>query len=112
MSNRKLVVSTGNQHKIEEIKEILKGLPIEVVSKKDLGFGSLNILEDGETLEDNSLKKAKGLADKLDNMVLADDSGLFVDILDGNPGVYSSRYAGEEGNDEKNNRKLLQELQD
>lgn len=112
MSNRKLVVSTGNQHKIEEIKDILKGLPIEVVSKKDLGFGSLNILEDGKTLEDNSLKKAKGLADKLDYMVLADDSGLFVDILDGNPGVYSSRYAGEEGNDEKNNRKLLQELKD
>ena len=106
------MVSTGNQHKIKEIKDILKGIPIEVVSKNDLGFGSLNILEDGETLEDNSLKKAKGLANKLDYMILADDSGLFVDILNGQPGVYSSRYAGEEGNDEKNNSKLLQELKD
>lgn len=112
MVYRKLVVSTGNQHKIEEIKKILKDLPIEVVSKKEIGLGGLNIVEDGETLEENSIKKAKGLAEKIDYMVLADDSGLFVDALNGQPGVYSSRYGGEEGNDEKNNKKLLEELKD
>lgn len=112
MVYRKLVVSTGNQHKIEEIKKILKDLPIEVVSKKEIGLGGLNIVEDGETLEENSIKKAKGLAEKIDYMVLADDSGLFVDALNGQPGVYSSRYGGEEGNDEKNNKKLLDELKD
>ncbi|MDU5081511.1 XTP/dITP diphosphatase [uncultured Tissierella sp.] len=112
MEKRKLVVSTGNQHKVEEIKNILEGLSIEVVSKKDVGLCDLEVIEDGETLEENSLKKAKALAERLDYMVLADDSGLFVDILNGEPGVYSSRYAGEEGNDKKNNNKLLEELQD
>lgn len=105
-------MSTGNQHKVEEIKNILEGLSIEVVSKKDVGLGELDVVEDGYTLEENSLKKAKALAEKLDYMILADDSGLFVDILNGEPGVYSSRYAGEEGNDVKNNDKLLHELKD
>ncbi|NLV89199.1 MAG: XTP/dITP diphosphatase [Tissierellia bacterium] len=112
MKHRKLVVSTGNEHKIDEIRKILQGLPIEVLSKKDVGLGSLDIVEDGSTLEENSIKKAKGLADKLDYMVLADDSGLFVDALNGQPGVYSSRYGGEEGNDKKNIEKLLKELKD
>jgi len=112
MKNRKLVVSTGNIDKVKEIKEILKDLPIEVISKKDIGLEDLNVIEDGDTLEENSMKKAKALAEKTEYMVLADDSGLFVDILNGEPGVYSSRYAGEEGNSEKNNEKLLRELKD
>ncbi len=112
MEKRKLVLSTGNQHKVEEIKTILKDLSIEVVSKRDVALGDLEVVEDGETLEENSFKKAKALADKLDYMVLADDSGLFVGILNCEPGVYSSRYAGEEGNDKKNNKKLLEKLQD
>lgn len=112
MKNRKLVVSTGNLDKIKEIKEILKDLPIEVIGKKDIGLEDLNVIEDGNTLEENSIKKAKALAEKTEYMVLADDSGLFVDILNGEPGVYSSRYGGEEGNTEKNINKLLQELKD
>ncbi|MBU5427517.1 XTP/dITP diphosphatase [Tissierella pigra] len=112
MNKRKLVLSTGNKHKVEEIKNILKDLPIEVVTKHDVGLGDLEVVEDGNTLEENSIKKAKTLAEKLDYMVLADDSGLFVDILNGEPGVYSSRYAGEEGNDKKNNQKLLETLKD
>lgn len=112
MKKRKLVLSTGNSHKVEEIKDILKDLPIEVLTKKDVGLGDLDVVEDGKTLEENSIKKAKTLAEKLDYMVLADDSGLFVDRLNGEPGVYSSRYAGEEGNDKKNNQKLLEELKD
>lgn len=112
MKKRTLVVSTSNQHKVEEITNILKELSIEVVSKKDVGLGNLDVIEDGETLEENSLKKAEALAEKVEYMVLADDSGLFVDILNGEPGVYSSRYAGEEGNDSKNNAKLLEKLKD
>lgn len=112
MVKRKLVVSSGNQNKIKEIKDIFQGLPIEVVSKNDLGFSDLNVVEDGKTLEENSLIKARALGEKIDYMVLADDSGLFVDVLEGEPGVHSSRYAGEDGNDDKNNEKLLQALKD
>ncbi|MDR7856686.1 RdgB/HAM1 family non-canonical purine NTP pyrophosphatase [Tissierella sp.] len=112
MKNRKLVISTGNLDKVKEIREILKDLPIEVVSKKDIGLGHIDVLEDGNTLEENSIKKAKALSEQTNYIVLADDSGLFVDVLNGQPGVYSSRYAGEEGNNEKNNIKLLEELKD
>ncbi len=95
MKHRKLVLSTNNIHKVEEIKDILKDLPIEVLSKKDLGgLEELDVVEDGTTLEENSIKKAKALSNKTDYMVMADDSGLFVEALNGVPGVYSSRYAG------------------
>lgn len=112
MKHRKLVLSTNNQHKLEEIKNILEGFPIEVLSKKDIGMANFEVVEDGDSLEDNSIKKAKELAARVDYMVMADDSGLFVEALDGAPGVYSSRYGGEEGNDKKNNMKLLEELKD
>lgn len=114
METRKLVISTGNQNKVKEIAYMLRDLNIEVISKKDIGLGDLEVIEDGNTLEDNSILKAKALAEKVDYkyIVMADDSGLFVDELNGEPGVYSSRYAGEEGNDEKNNKKLLEALKD
>lgn len=111
MSKRKLIISTGNKNKVEEIRDILKGLNIEVLSKTDIDLGDLDVIEDGDTLEENSIKKARALAEKVDFMVIADDSGLFVDELNGEPGVYSSRYAGEEGNDSLNNKKLLEKLQ-
>lgn len=110
--HRKLVVSTGNKHKIYEIKDILKDLDIEVLSKNDIDIEEFDVVEDGLTLADNSIKKAKALAERTNYMVIADDSGLFVDALNGEPGVYSSRYAGEEGNDKKNNQKLLENLVD
>ena len=112
MKKRKLIISTGNKNKVDEIAHILKDLPIEILSKKDIGLGDLNVIEDGDTLEANSRLKARALAENTDYMVMADDSGLFVEILNGDPGVYSSRYGGEEGNDEKNNKKLLKELKD
>lgn len=112
MEKRKLIVSTGNQHKVIEIREILKDLDIEVLSKNDIAIEAFGVVEDGSTLEENSIKKAQALASKVDYMVIADDSGLFVDALDGEPGVYSSRYAGEEGNDSKNNEKLVYSLKD
>ena len=111
MKNRKLVVSTGNKHKLDEIKDILGDLDIEVISKNDIGLGEFDIIEDGDSLEYNSLKKARALSELTDYMVLADDTGLFVDALNGEPGVFSSRYAGEEANDEKNRLKLLKNME-
>ncbi len=110
MKDRKLVLSTDNKHKISEIKDILKDLDIEVLSKGDIGLEDLNVVEDGKTLKENSIKKAKALKEKTKHMVMADDSGLFVHALNGEPGIYSSRYAGEDSNDQKNNEKLLLEM--
>ncbi len=110
MERKKLIVSSGNKNKIKEIANILRDLPIEVLSKKDIGLENLEVIENGKTLEENSLLKARALFEKTKHMVIADDSGLFVDILNGEPGIYSSRYAGEEGNDEKNNKKLIEKL--
>lgn len=110
MINRKLVLSTDNKNKIREMKAILKDLNIEVLSKSDIGLEDFEVLEDGETLEANSIKKAKAIKEQTDFMVMADDSGLFVESLKGEPGIYSARYAGEPGDDKKNNEKLLKEM--
>lgn len=110
MEKRKLVLSTGNKHKVDEIKDILKDLNIEILSKKEVEIEEFDVAEDGLTLEENSIKKAKELAKRTNFMVIADDTGLFVDALDGEPGIYSSRYAGEDGNDKKNCSKLLANL--
>lgn len=109
---KKIIISTNNQHKVDEIKKILDDKNLEILSKEEIGLGNLNIVEDGSTFEENSFKKARGLKDKTKYIVIADDSGLMVDVLKGEPGVYSSRYAGEEGNDQKNNEKLIRELKD
>lgn len=105
-------MSTNNKNKIREIKNILKDLDLEVLSKEDIGLKDLDVVEDGNTLKDNSIKKAKALKEKTSYMVMADDSGLFVDELDGQPGVYSSRYAGSDGDDLANNKKLLLKMKD
>lgn len=111
MNKRKLVISTSNENKVKEIKGLLSHLDLEVISKDKLDIEKFEVIEDGETLEENSLKKAKALKDRVDYMVLADDSGLFVDSLNGEPGVHSSRYAVEEGRDDLNNIKLLKNLE-
>lgn len=111
MTERRLVLSTGNNHKIEEIKKILKDLPIEVLSKNEIGLKEIEVEENGETLEENAIKKAAALAEKVEGMVIADDSGLFVDYLNGEPGVHSARYSGVDGTDETNNIKLINRLE-
>jgi XTP/dITP diphosphohydrolase len=110
--NRKIVISTNNKNKLKEIKKILEDLPIEVLSKRDLGLEAFDVVEDGDTLEKNSIKKAKVLKEKTEYMVMADDSGLFVDSLNGDPGVHSARYAGVDGDDLANNKKLLKNMKD
>lgn len=107
-----IVVASGNKHKLQEIEEIFKDLPVNLLSKNDVGLGDLETDEDRDTLEGNALKKAMEISKKVDSIVIADDTGLFVDYLDGRPGVYSSRYAGGNATYEDNNKKLLLELKD
>jgi XTP/dITP diphosphohydrolase len=103
----KLIVASNNQHKIEEIKKILEKLDMDVLSLKDAGI-DIEVVEDGETFEENAYKKAKEVFDIVtDAYVLADDTGLMVDAINGAPGVYSARFSGEGATYEKNNKKLL-----
>ena len=107
-----IVAATQNKHKIEEISAITKPLGMEIISRKDAGVPDFEVEEDGETFEENSEKKARAIMEACGQVTIADDSGLMVDALGGAPGVYSARYAGEEGNDAKNNVKLLAVMSD
>lgn len=107
----KIVLATNNPDKIKEVKEILGELGIEILTLNDLGI-QIEIEEDQNTFEGNARKKAHTIFNLTKLPTIADDSGLMVDQLNGEPGVYSSRYAGEEHNYEKNNQKLLNELKD
>lgn len=106
----KIVFSSGNKHKIEEFSAILKRYvpDLEVASMKEVGIFD-DIVEDGTTFEENAMIKARAVA-KYGYIGVADDSGLSVDALGGAPGIYSARYAGEHGNDKKNNLKLLDDM--
>ncbi len=101
-----LVVATGNRHKVEEIRAILAPAGIRVLSGPDVG-GLPEVEEDGLTFEANAVKKAVAAAAACGRTVLADDSGLEVMALGGEPGVYSARYAGTDGDDLANLEKLL-----
>lgn len=110
--NRRMILSSGNEHKVKEIKEILKDFDIEIVSKDELGFEDFDVDEDRDTLEGNAFKKAEELSKLVKGIVIADDTGLFVDALNGAPGVYSARYAGEHSSYKDNNELLLKNLKD
>ena len=103
----RLVVASGNQHKLREIAEIFT--EFEVVSQKDMGFNE-DVEETGTTFSENALIKARAAAKALGVVTLADDSGLCVEALGGAPGVFSARYCGEHGNDKKNRDTLLKNL--
>ncbi|MBU1137994.1 MAG: XTP/dITP diphosphatase [Proteobacteria bacterium] len=104
-----LVLATTNKNKIKEFQELVKDFPIEIRSVGD--FGPIpECIEDGETFDDNAYKKALHTAKILGLPSIADDSGLEVEALNGAPGVYSARYAGESATDEENCKKLLQEM--
>ncbi len=114
----KIVLATHNRHKVEEIRNILSDLPMELLSLDNYpAIGET--LEDGTTLEENARKKAKTVFDLIRNLqseienflTLADDTGLEVEALGGRPGVYSARYSGENASYEENNKKLLLELE-
>ena len=106
-----IVAASRNRHKIEEIEAITKKYGMSIISRDEAGVPPVEIDEDVETFEENSLKKAGEIMKLCGRITLADDSGLMVDYLGGAPGVYSARFAGEDGNDEQNNAKLLHLLE-
>lgn len=107
---KEIIIATKNAGKAKEFEHIFK--PYNVRVKSLLDFEEMDdIVEDGKTFEANALIKARVIANQFNQMVLADDSGLEVDALDGRPGVYSARYAGEGRNDEDNILKVLHELE-
>ena len=106
----RFVAATGNKGKLKEIKEILADFPLDVVSMGEAGIHD-EIDETGKTFEENAVIKARYIAGLTNDIVIADDSGLEVDYLNGEPGIYSSRFAGEGASDEDKNRKLLRLLQ-
>ena len=105
--NNIIVAASRNRHKIEEIEAITKKFGMRIISRDEAGIPPVEIEEDGQTFEENSFKKASEIMKLCGQITLADDSGLMVDYLNGAPGVYSARFAGEDGNDAKNNEKLL-----
>lgn len=105
----RIIFATSNEGKMREVREILKGLKAEVLSMKEAGV-SVDIVEDGDTFEANAKIKARAVWEKTGGIVLADDSGLAVDYLNGEPGVYSARYMGEETSYEIKNWNLIHRL--
>jgi len=104
-----IVLATTNKGKTKEIQRLLKGFPIDIKNLSD--FGPIpEVIEDGETFDDNAYKKASFTAKVLGYPAIADDSGLCVEALDGAPGVYSARYAGENASDADNVEKMLEAL--
>lgn len=106
----KILIATHNKKKKAELQRILLPLGIEIVTAEDMGINLTDVEETGTTFEENSFLKADGGCKESGLPCIADDSGLAVDALNGAPGVYSARYAGEHGNDEKNIDKLLDDL--
>jgi XTP/dITP diphosphohydrolase len=106
----KLLLATHNRHKVEELRQMLVDINVEVLSLDDVEDMPV-IEEDGATFIANASKKAILTARHTGLTCLADDSGLVVDALGGKPGIYSARFAGEEADDRKNNQKLLQMMQ-
>jgi len=105
----KLLLATRNEDKVIEIKEILKDLDVEIVSASQ--FPNMpDVIEDKNTIKGNSIKKATECADFSKLLTIADDTGLFVDALDGKPGVYAARFAGENCSYKDNRVKMLKEM--
>ncbi len=105
-----VVIASRNSHKVSELRQLLAGLDIEVYSLHEFP-GAPEVVEDGDTFADNALKKARSVSQYAKLAVIADDSGLEVDYLQGQPGVRSARFAGESASDRENNEKLLELMQ-
>lgn len=106
----KLILASKNKHKAEEMQAIL-GDKITLVTQDEAGAGDIEVVEDGNTFEENAIKKAVTVMEATGLPCIADDSGLCVDALDGAPGIYTARFAGENATDDDNIQKLLTELE-
>ena len=105
----KLIFATGNMNKLREIKQILAGLDYEILSMKEAGV-DIDIVEDGKTFEENALIKARAVCKASGHLALADDSGLEVDELGKEPGIYSARYMGEDTSYDIKNKNIIDRL--
>ena len=106
---KKIIFATKNRGKGEEVNQIFNDINVQIITLSDI-IETIGIKETGATFEENALIKAEQVFEKFNMPTLADDSGLVVEQLNGAPGIYSSRYAGEDSNDAANNKKLLEEL--
>lgn len=106
---KKLIFATGNAGKMKEIREIMKDTEFEVISMKEAGL-NLDIVEDGKTFEENAIIKAKAVCEASGELALADDSGLEVDYMDKQPGIYSARFLGEDTSYDVKNNYILDKL--
>lgn len=104
-----IIFATGNEHKMVEIRMILADLGMDILSQKEAGI-SVDVVEDGSTFEENAVIKATEIAKYTDAIVLADDSGLEIDYLNKEPGIYSARYMGEDTSYDIKNNALLERL--
>ena len=105
-----IIAASQNKGKIKEMEAITKAFGMTVISRGEAGIADVDIIEDGKTFEENSLKKAREIMKLCGKATIADDSGVEVDALGGEPGVFSARYAGDECDDKKNRDKLLEAL--
>ena len=105
-----IIMATGNSNKVREIREMLEGSGLGIVSMKDAGI-DIDIVEDGETFEDNARIKAEAVRDVCGQIVIADDSGLVIDCLGGEPGIHSSRFMGEDTSYDIKNTALLKMME-
>lgn len=104
-----IIMATGNSNKVREIREMLDGSDLNIISMKDAGI-DVEIIEDGLTFEDNARIKAETVRDACGKIVIADDSGLEIDFLGGEPGIHSSRFMGEDTSYDIKNAALLEKL--
>lgn len=107
-----IVAATQNKGKIREIDAITREFGMEIIPRDEAGIPNVEIVEDGETFEENSYKKAYEIMKLCGKTTIADDSGIMIDYLDGAPGVYSARFAGPECDDDANNAKMVELLKD
>ena len=108
--SKQIIFATGNKDKMREIREIMADVEVEVFSMKEAGI-VVDVVEDGTSFEENSLIKAKAIAEYTDAIVLADDSGLEIDYLEKAPGVYSARFMGEDTSYDIKNQALIDRLE-
>ena len=106
----KLIFATGNQNKMREIRQIFGDLPMEILSMKEAGVEA-EVVEDGTSFEENSLIKARAIHEATGALVLADDSGLCIDALNGEPGIYSARFMGEDTSYDIKNAELIKRVE-
>lgn len=104
------ILASKNKHKAQEINDIL-GEGFKIITQTEAGAENIDVIEDGDTFEANAIKKAEEISAVTGKPTIADDSGLCVDLLDGAPGVYTARYAGENATDAENIEKLLNALE-